>query len=178
MKHKRVGRRRYEKLSNNIPVAALDYERDLDSLILHIVEEEDYRLFSRTAFWTPFPVTWTNSPGPSSRPCHLYQHNLKTSDYKQYAPLQYENKAVHYKDYWHNYVNPYLKNQGQPTRLFPPWPTWIAGKKNLCLIVTDNDYKTSMKYLDHPTQYAVLHLVQSEDDPQPAVSNHCHHIVD
>ncbi|GFU92137.1 CCHC-type domain-containing protein [Trichonephila clavipes] len=48
MKQKRVGRPRFERLPNVVPVASLTDETDLVSLIRTIVREEVHRLVNQT----------------------------------------------------------------------------------------------------------------------------------
>ncbi|GBM89539.1 hypothetical protein AVEN_258286-1 [Araneus ventricosus] len=48
MRQKRVGRRKFERLPNVVPVAAVEDEPDLVSLIRKIVREEVHRLTART----------------------------------------------------------------------------------------------------------------------------------
>ncbi|GFT79792.1 retrotrans_gag domain-containing protein [Trichonephila clavipes] len=56
MKQKRVGRPRFERLPNVVPVASLTDETDLVSLIRTIVREEVHRLVNQTQeSLTPIP---------------------------------------------------------------------------------------------------------------------------
>ncbi|GFW87160.1 retrotrans_gag domain-containing protein [Trichonephila clavipes] len=57
MKQKRVGRPRFERLPNVVPVASLTDETDLVSLIRTIVREEVHRLVNQTqeSFLTSIP---------------------------------------------------------------------------------------------------------------------------
>ncbi|GFU54132.1 hypothetical protein TNCV_109561 [Trichonephila clavipes] len=90
MKQKRVGRPRFERLPNVVPVASLTDETDLVSLIRTIVREEVHRLVNQTqeSFGLRSPILRRDR---SRRRLKGFwpqcQQNLQKLDHDQHTPL-------------------------------------------------------------------------------------------
>ncbi|GFY01862.1 transposon Ty3-I Gag-Pol polyprotein [Trichonephila clavipes] len=162
MKQKRVGRPRFERLPNVVPVASLTDETDLVSLIRTIVREEVHRLVNQT------------QESLDSDPQSL-EEIVQDEVEKVLAPVSTKPTETRPRPTYAAVTRKYRA----PVQKFPPEPrktdVWrTADNRPVCFHCGRPGHK---KYADQ-TLLAVLRQVPREADPQYVVTDPRRHIAD
>ncbi|GFU82770.1 CCHC-type domain-containing protein [Trichonephila clavipes] len=162
MKQKRVGRPRFERLPNVVPVASLTDETDLVSLIRTIVREEVHRLVNQT------------QESLDSDPQSL-EEIVQDEVERVLAPVSTKPTETRPRPTYAAVTRKYRA----PVQKFPPEPrktdVWrTADNRPVCFHCGRPGHK---KYADQ-TLLAVLRQVPREADPQYVVTDPRRHIAD
>ncbi|GFY24344.1 transposon Ty3-I Gag-Pol polyprotein [Trichonephila clavipes] len=162
MKQKRVGRPRFERLPNVVPVASLTDETDLVSLIHTIVREEVHRLVNQT------------QESLDSDPQSL-EEIVQDEVERVLAPVSTKPTENRPRPTYAAVTRKYRA----PVQKFPPEPrktdVWrTADNRPVCFHCGRPGHK---KYADQ-TLLAVLRQVPREADPQYVVTDPRRHIAD
>ncbi|GFU82591.1 CCHC-type domain-containing protein [Trichonephila clavipes] len=163
MKQKKVGRPRFERLPNVVPVASLTDETDLVSLIRTIVREEVHRLVNQT------------QESLDSDPQSL---EVIVQDELKRAPVQKFPPEPRKTDVWRTADNrPVCFHCGRPGHVM----RYCRERLSLTTLETADGTSTTLalkkKYADQ-TLLAVLRQVPREADPQYVVTDPRRHIAD
>ncbi|GFW95329.1 transposon Ty3-I Gag-Pol polyprotein [Trichonephila clavipes] len=191
MKQKRVGRPRFERLPNVVPVASLTDETDLVSLIRTIVREEVHRLVNQTQESLDSDpqsleeivqdevervLAPVSTKPTETRPRPTYA----TVTRKYRAPVQKFPLEPRKTDVWRTADNrPVCFHCGRPGHVM----RYCRERKRLSLTTLETADGTSTtlalkkKYADQ-TLLAVLRQVPREADPQYVVTDPRRHIAD
>ncbi|GFU16814.1 transposon Ty3-I Gag-Pol polyprotein [Trichonephila clavipes] len=163
MKQKRVGRPRFERLPNVVPVASLTDETDLVSLIRTIVREEVHRLVNQT------------QKSLDSDPQSL-EEIVQDEVERVLAPVSTKPTETRPRPTYAAVTRKYRA----PVQKFPPEPR-KTDRERLSLTTETADGTTTLalkkKYADQ-TLLAVLRQVPREADPQYVVTDPRRHIAD
>ncbi|GFU86233.1 retrotrans_gag domain-containing protein [Trichonephila clavipes] len=164
MKQKRVGRPRFERLPNVVPVASLTDETDLVSLIRTIVREEVHRLVNQT------------QESLDSDPQSL-EEIVQDEVERVLAPVSTKPTETRPRPTYAAVTRKYRA----PVQKFPPAPRKQIEKLSLTTLETADGTSTTLalkkKYADQ-TLLAVLRQVPREADPQYVVTDPRRHIAD
>ncbi|GFY06112.1 transposon Ty3-I Gag-Pol polyprotein [Trichonephila clavipes] len=191
MKQKRVGRPRFERLPNVVPVASLTDETDLVSLIRTIVREEVHRLVNQTQESLDSDpqsleeivqdeVERVLAP-VSTKPTETRPRPTYAAVTRKYrAPVQKFPPEPRKTDVWRTADNrPVCFHCGRPGHVM----RYCRERKRLSLTTLETADGTSTtlalkkKYADQ-TLLAVLRQVPREADPQYVVTDPRRHIAD
>ncbi|GFW36081.1 CCHC-type domain-containing protein [Trichonephila clavipes] len=191
MKQKRVGRPRFERLPNVVPVASLTDETDLVSLIRTIVREEVHRLVNQTQESLDLDpqsleeivqdeVERVLAP-VSTKPTETRPRPTYAAVTRKYrAPVQKFPPEPRKTDVWRTADNrPVCFHCGRPGHVM----RYCRERKRLSLTTLETADGTSTtlalkkKYADQ-TLLAVLRQVPREADPQYVVTDPRRHIAD
>ncbi|GFW90974.1 retrotrans_gag domain-containing protein [Trichonephila clavipes] len=158
MKQKRVGRPRFERLPNVVPIAFLTDETDLVSLIRTIVREEVHRLVNQT------------QESLDSDPQSL-EEIVQDEVERVLAPVSTKPTETRPRPTYAAVTRKYRA----PVQKFPPEP-----RKQMCgeRLTTDLFVSTADKKYADQTLLAVLRQVPREADPQYVVTDPRRHIAD
>ncbi|GFY35981.1 CCHC-type domain-containing protein [Trichonephila clavipes] len=165
MKQKRVGRPRFERLPNVVPVASLTDETDLVSLIRTIVREEVHRLVNQT------------QESLDSDPQSL-EEIVQDEVERVLAPVSTKPTETRPRPTYATVTRKYRA----PVQKFPPQPRKTDRERlSLTTLETADGTSTTLalkkKYADQ-TLLAVLRQVPREADPQYVVTDPRRHIAD
>ncbi|GFV21216.1 CCHC-type domain-containing protein [Trichonephila clavipes] len=165
MKQKRVGRPRFERLPNVVPVASLTDETDLVSLIRTIVREEVHRLVNQT------------QESLDSDPQSL-EEIVQDEVERVLAPVSTKPTETRPRPTYAAVTRKYRA----PVQKFPPEPRKTDRERlSLTTLETADGTSTTLalkkKYADQ-TLLAVLRQVPREADPQYVVTDPRRHIAD
>ncbi|GFV34435.1 CCHC-type domain-containing protein [Trichonephila clavipes] len=164
MKQKRVGRPRFERLPNVVPVASLTDETDLVSLIRTIVREEVHRLVNQT------------QESLDSDPQSL-EEIVQDEVERVLAPVSTKPTETRPRPTYAAVTRKYRA----PVQKFPPEPRKQIERLSLTTLETADGTSTTLalkkKYADQ-TLLAVLRQVPREADPQYVVTDPRRHIAD